>query len=130
MNAIPHRKPDARRESSGRNAPLVDALVSQAEARAEMQQREKRIAEARDREADEFVFTWQTEDEREAEFCIYYSAHADVEILATELLQLEGREATLQERLRCEQDFEGQLASEGELWSQVESHLWERSLSQ
>lgn len=127
MNALPKRETETARSANAGTELLASALTQQAEVRSQQQRRRERIETARSVDSADFLFTWQTQDGRDADLRIYYDPRQDAEVIAAELVLIDFREPTVQEQLRYEDEFEAELADAGELWSRVASHIWERA---
>ena len=121
MSALPRQGP--RPESRQNTEPLVDALKSAAAVRERISDRDAQIRQAVDDSAEELVYRWQTPDGREAEVKVLYRIAEETELLAVQLLLIDYRQPTIQERARYEDQFEAEMLAAGDLWLDVASHM-------
>lgn len=121
MSALPR---DANQRGPGRETELlVDALQSAAKAREQVSVRDERIRLAIEESLEELIYRWQTPDDREAEMQVYYRRSEDVDYVAGQLLRIDYRSPTVQERARYEDHFDAEMAAAGDLWLDVASHI-------
>ena len=121
MSALPQHenRPKPRRKAE----PLVDALQLAAQTRERLSVRDSRVRQAIDDSAEELVYRWQTPDDREAEMKVFYRPSEDVDLLAVQLLQIDYRQPTIQERARYEDEFDAEIIAAGDLWLDVASYM-------
>ncbi len=120
----PHRKS---RASSQSTANFVTALRTEAEARAALLSSDQRIDRAVSAGAEELDYWWPTADDREAHFCIYYSVSGeDIQIPAVQLVEIDYRPPTPQERVALENLFDAELKECGDVWLAVTSRIWSK----
>ena len=99
MSIEPIRSPAERAPRHQRSAKLREALAAEAAALAELQESEQLVARTVDEDTRQCEYTWQTPEDRDASFRIDYKADEDVEILGVELIEIDYRKPTPQERL-------------------------------
>ena len=127
MSAQPAPQPQPEKSSTRQETALmVEALLSDAEVQQKWRESQIRLRQAVAQDAAELEFYWITPDDREAELRVYYRSGEQPEILAAELLQLDGRRPTQGETAQLEDEFDAQIHDHGDLWLRVASAIWER----
>jgi len=125
MSAVPKKQTPAGTHPSTQL--LTNALLDRAAAASQRADQTSEVARAKAAGADSFLFTWHTEDGSEAELRLYYLPERAGEVLASELVSLDFRDPSPQERLHYLAAFVAELDAGADLWSRVASHLAERS---
>ncbi len=131
MSALPEgernqpAKNETRLATGEAAATLVEALQVQADVQRRLRDANLRLEAARAAGAEDTLFLWQADADREAEMRVYFHRQEELDVLACQLERLDDRLPTAAERVRLEEEFEAELQTGGDLWMEIVSYIGE-----
>lgn len=126
MSALP--KPDSTPQPRQDTTLLIDGLLDQVSADEVLLVFAKRVERAIEHGADDIRFSWQTPDDRETAFQVYYRRiDDDVTLVTATLEEIDHREPTDPERAHYNDLFDQTVSEFGDLWMRITGHIQRHS---